>query len=111
MAEISGRVRLGETKKGKRAIIVESTDDNGKPTGYEVEHMVPRGKPMRIHTTATVHLGAGPTITMIELKTEAQVPNVDNAKLQELAQEAKKECPVSKALASVDIKLHVTLVA
>jgi len=68
-------------------------------------------KPTRIHTTATVHLEAGPTITMIELKTEAQVPNVDNAKLQELAQEAKKECPVSKALASVDIKLHVTLVA
>jgi DNA-directed RNA polymerase subunit beta' len=36
MAEISGRVRLGETKKGKRAIVVESTDDNGKPTGIEI---------------------------------------------------------------------------
>jgi DNA-directed RNA polymerase subunit beta' len=57
MAEISGRVRLGETKKGKRAIIVESTDDNGKPTGYEVEHMVPRGKPMRIHTNDYVKAG------------------------------------------------------
>src|SRR5436305_11108433 len=34
MAEISGRVRLGETKKGKRAIIVESMDDNGNPKGY-----------------------------------------------------------------------------
>ena len=67
-------------------------------------------KPTRIHTTATVHLEDGPTITTIELKTEAQVPNLDNAKLQELAQEAKANCPVSKALKGVDIKLHVTLV-
>jgi DNA-directed RNA polymerase subunit beta' len=57
MAEISGRVRLGETKKGKREIIVESTDDNGKPTGYEVAHLVPRGKPMRIHTNDYVKAG------------------------------------------------------
>jgi DNA-directed RNA polymerase subunit beta' len=57
MAEISGRVRLGDTKKGKRAIIVESMDDAGKPTGYEVEHMVPRGKPMRIHTNDYVKAG------------------------------------------------------
>jgi DNA-directed RNA polymerase subunit beta' len=57
MAEISGRVRLGETKKGKRAIIVESMDDAGKPTGFEHEHMVPRGKPMRIHTNDYVKAG------------------------------------------------------
>ncbi len=57
MAEISGRCRLGETKKGKRSIIVESMDDNGKPTGYEVEHLVPRGKPMRIHTNDYVKAG------------------------------------------------------
>jgi osmotically inducible protein OsmC len=67
-------------------------------------------KPTRIHTTATVHLEDGPTIKTIELKTEAQVPNLDNARLQELAAEAKAACPVSKALASVDIKLHATLV-
>jgi len=57
MAEISGRVRLGETKKGKRSIIVEDMDDNGKPTGTEVEHLVPRGKPMRIHTNDYVKAG------------------------------------------------------
>jgi DNA-directed RNA polymerase subunit beta' len=57
MAEIDGRVRLGDTKKGKRAIIVEAVDDNGKPTGHEVEHMVPRGKPMRIHTNDYVKHG------------------------------------------------------
>jgi DNA-directed RNA polymerase subunit beta' len=57
MAEISGRVRLGETKKGKRSIIVEAMDDAGKPTGYEVEHLVPRGKPMRVHTNDYVKAG------------------------------------------------------
>jgi DNA-directed RNA polymerase subunit beta' len=57
MAEISGRVRLGETKKGKRSIIVEAVDDNGKPIGHEVEHLVPRGKPMRIHTNDYVKAG------------------------------------------------------
>ena len=67
-------------------------------------------KPTRIQTTATVHLEDGPTIKTIELKTEAQVPNLDNAKFQELAAEAKAGCPVSKALASVDVKLQATLV-
>ena len=67
-------------------------------------------KPTRIQTTATVHLEDGPAIKTIELKTEAQVPNLDNAKFQELAAEAKAGCPVSKALASVDVKLQATLV-
>ena len=66
-------------------------------------------KPTRIQTTATVHLEDGPTIKTIELKTEAQVPNLDNAKLQELAAEAKANCPVSKALKGVDIKLYAAL--
>lgn len=39
--------------------------------------------PTRIQTTATVHLGAGPTITKIELKTEAEVPGLDEATFAE----------------------------
>jgi osmotically inducible protein OsmC len=68
-------------------------------------------KPTRIHTTATVHLGEGPTITLIELETQATVSNLTEAALQEHAEAAKKNCPVSKALAGgPEIKLHVTLV-
>lgn len=67
-------------------------------------------KPTRIHTTATVHLGEGPTITLIELNTEAQVPNLTDAALQEHAEAAKKNCPVSKALAGPEISLTATLV-
>lgn len=66
-------------------------------------------KPTRIQTTATVHFEDG-TIKTIELKTQVQVPDLDNAKLQELAQHAKTTCPVSKALAGVDIKLEALLV-
>jgi organic hydroperoxide reductase OsmC/OhrA len=39
------------------------------------------------------------------------VPNLTEAALQEHAEAAKKNCPVSKALAGgPEIKLHVTLV-
>ena len=65
--------------------------------------------PTRVQTTAKVHLGAGPTITKIELTCSATVPGLDDAKLQELAAQAKANCPVSKALASVDIELTATL--
>ena len=66
--------------------------------------------PDRIDTTATVHLEAGPTIALIELNTKAAVPGIDQAKLEEYAAAAKANCPVSKALASVEIKLSATLV-
>jgi lipoyl-dependent peroxiredoxin len=66
--------------------------------------------PTRIHTTATVHLNAG-TINLIELNCVGEVPNVDDKTFQEQAEVAKKGCPVSKALASVEIKLTATLVS
>jgi osmotically inducible protein OsmC len=65
--------------------------------------------PTRIHTTAKVHLEAGPTITKIELETEAEVPNLDEQAFQEHANAAKQGCPVSKALGAVDIQLSAKL--
>ena len=66
--------------------------------------------PTRIHTTAKVHLGEGPTISLIELNTEAEVPNLEEAAFLEHAETAKKKCPVSKALAGPEIKLNARLV-
>ena len=66
--------------------------------------------PTHIHTTAAVHLRAGPTIALIELKTEAEVPNISEAAFLEQAEAAKKNCPVSKALAAVEITLNAKLV-
>lgn len=66
--------------------------------------------PTRIATSATVTLGAGPTITSIALSTEAEVPGIDADTFARLAQEAKERCPVSKALASVEeVTLEATL--
>jgi osmotically inducible protein OsmC len=66
----------------------------------------------RLHTTAKVHLEkleSGFAITKIELTTEGEVPGIDNAKFQELANNAKTGCPVSKALAGTEIHLNATL--
>ncbi|MER9958722.1 OsmC family protein [Mesorhizobium australicum] len=57
-----------------------------------------------IHTIAKVHLGAtaaGPTITRVELETEANVPGLAAADFERLAQSAKARCLVSRALAGV----------
>jgi osmotically inducible protein OsmC len=63
--------------------------------------------PKSIRTTASVHLDAGPTITTIALATEAEVPGISAQAFQGHAEAAKKNCPVSKALAGP----HVTLTA
>jgi osmotically inducible protein OsmC len=68
--------------------------------------------PKRIATTAKVQLlkqEAGFAITLIELENESEVPGIDNAKFQELAGNAKAGCPVSKALAAVEIRLTAKL--
>lgn len=67
--------------------------------------------PERLHARSSVHLGEGPTITKIELRLEAKVPGLSEEKFQELAQQAKAKCPVSKALAAVpEITLEARLV-
>jgi lipoyl-dependent peroxiredoxin len=70
--------------------------------------------PTRLHTTAKVHLGvgdSGPSITQIDLEVEGSVPGVDAAGFTEHAENAKKSCLVSRALAGVPtITLKATFV-
>jgi len=69
--------------------------------------------PTRVSTTAKATLekvGEGFKITTIELETQGQVPNIDEAKFLEIADGAKKNCPVSQALTGVNIKLSAKLV-
>nr|WP_291981885.1 OsmC family protein [Luteitalea sp.] len=69
--------------------------------------------PTRISTEAKVHLekvGDGFSVTRIDLVTEAEVPGVDEATFLEHAEAAKKGCPISRALASVEITLSAKLV-
>lgn len=70
-------------------------------------------EPKRVATSASVHLekvGEGFKITRIELDTEAEVPGIDEEKFQEQAEGAKTNCPVSQALAGVEISLKARLV-
>jgi osmotically inducible protein OsmC len=69
--------------------------------------------PERIHTSARVHFEkqeTGFAIPRIDLSTQAVVPELDEATFREYAETAKRDCPVSKALASVDIHLDARLV-
>ncbi|HTX80010.1 MAG TPA: OsmC family peroxiredoxin, partial [Longilinea sp.] len=69
--------------------------------------------PTELKTTATILLRqkeSGFEIAEIQLNLEGKVPGVTEEKFQELAQVAKKNCPVSKALAAVPISLTARLV-
>lgn len=69
--------------------------------------------PTRIHTVAKVHLdksGDGFAISQIELETEVEAPGLDADAFQTQAETAKRNCPVSKALAGTEIHLKATLV-
>src|SRR5207249_1321329 len=69
-------------------------------------------EPEAIDTTARVHLdkdGDGFSITTIELSTEARVPGLSEEELQRHAEDAKRNCPVSRALEGVVIELDAKL--
>ena len=69
--------------------------------------------PTRISTKASVSLekvGEGFKITTIELNTEAEIPNIEEAAFIEQAETAKKNCPVSQALTGTEIRLNAKLV-
>jgi len=62
--------------------------------------------PTQIDTIAKVYLDSnaeGFFISKIDLETEASVPGISEAEFMNLAEDAKKNCPVSKALAAVPI--------
>ncbi len=67
--------------------------------------------PTRLDTRADVDLSmeGGPSLSQIRLKVDAQVPGIDDATFQSIAEDAKKNCPVSKALSAVPISLQATL--
>lgn len=65
--------------------------------------------PTRIDTTAKVHLGEGPKITLIELSTVGEVPGIDEKAFKEFAEQAREGCPVSQALSAVDMSLTARL--
>jgi osmotically inducible protein OsmC len=50
-----------------------------------------------------------PTVTSSELTVSGRVPGLDQAGFEQAAQDAGKNCPVSRALAALDITVNATL--
>jgi osmotically inducible protein OsmC len=73
-----------------------------------------QGSPAKsINTEAKVYLGkddGGFTIRKIDLSVKAEVEGLEDDKFQQFAEETKKGCPVSKALAATPINLTANLV-
>lgn len=68
-------------------------------------------KDARLETTARVQLeqdGGGFKVTRSDLDLAADVPGVDEDRLRKLAEEAKKNCPISKLL-NADMELKVRI--
>lgn len=63
-----------------------------------------------LKATANVELIPGTGITGSALSVEGKVPGIDAAKFAELADKAKAECPVSKALGAINVTLDARLV-
>lgn len=68
--------------------------------------------PTRVRTEAACTIdkvGEGFKITTMKLKVRAQVPNADAETFRQVAEATKTGCPVSVALAGVDIQLDAEL--
>ncbi|MFT3755126.1 MAG: OsmC family protein [Pseudoxanthomonas sp.] len=69
---------------------------------------VPDSIQTRAEATMDPGMDPGPTITAIKLIVSAKVPNIDAAKFQQIAEQAKAGCVISRAL-SVPVSLEATL--
>lgn len=63
----------------------------------------------KLDATAVVTLTPGTGITGSALTVVGTVPGIDTAKFKELAEKAKGECPVSRALGAITITLDAKL--
>ena len=72
-------------------------------------------EPESVETSATVHLELGdgpPTIARIDLETRAKVGGIDEDEFQKIAEAAKQNCPVSRALGAVEsVNVNASLVS
>jgi osmotically inducible protein OsmC len=68
--------------------------------------------PEHLQVTAKVTLDqkdGAPTVTTSELTVTGRVPGIDQAQFEAAAQSAGQNCPISRALAGVEISVRATL--
>ena len=66
--------------------------------------------PDELKTTSAVEIIPGTGITGSALSVEGKVPGIDAAKFNEIAEKAKAQCPVSRALGAINVTLEAKLV-
>jgi lipoyl-dependent peroxiredoxin len=71
-------------------------------------YLAENGTPGEVKVTCVVEIEAG-TIKGSALTVEGKVPGIDAAKFAELAEKARTNCPVSKALTAITITLDAKL--
>ncbi len=90
--------------------------DRRSPLGLLLHGVQPRAAqaghtPEEVHTKADVTFVPGTGITGSHLTVSARIPGISEEEFQKIAGEAKVGCPVSGALASIEITLDATLAA
>jgi lipoyl-dependent peroxiredoxin len=68
--------------------------------------------PDRLDVSATVTLDqrdGAPTVTSSELTVTGRVPGIDQSAFEQAADDAAKNCPISRALAAIEITVAATL--
>ena len=71
-------------------------------------------KPKEVKTTARVELSekdGGYEISRVQLNTQADVPGIDESKFKQQADEAARQCVISKALAGTKVEVQARLAA
>ena len=69
--------------------------------------------PTSVRTTASVHLdkeSGGFTITAIDLRTEAEVPGIEEDEFQRIADHTRQTCPVARLLTGAPVNLEAKLI-
>jgi lipoyl-dependent peroxiredoxin len=71
-------------------------------------YLAENGTPGDVKVSSVVEIDAG-TIKGSALTVEGKVPGIDAAKFKELAEKARTNCPISKALGAITITLDAKL--
>ncbi|HMQ57117.1 MAG TPA: OsmC family protein [Rhizobiaceae bacterium] len=102
-----------EDESGKSATNPEELIAAAHASCYAMQlshFLAENGTPARkLEATAVVELVPGTGITGSALTLKADVPGIAEEKFGELAEKAKAECPVSRALGAIAVTLDATL--
>ena len=111
LQEGSGQVELSSSKVGTYDVSFpkRAADDAGGTTSPEEMIAAAHSSCYAMQCSAIIAENGGFKLTGIKITVSAEVEGLDESGFQKAAETAKAGCPVSKALAAVDISLEASL--